>query len=85
VDPSLKAILGYADHEIRNHLDDWGKLVHPDDQKLVMAEAEKHFKGVTHQYDVVHRMLHKDGNIRWFFASGTAIRDKAGKPSIFCY
>jgi PAS domain S-box-containing protein len=80
VDPNLKAILGYADHEIRNHLDDWGKLVHPDDGDLVMAEADKHFQGLTPRYEVVHRMLHKDGSIRWFLARGTAIRDESGKP-----
>ena len=80
VDPNLKAMLGYADHEIRNHLDDWGALVHPDDRELVMAEAEKHFKGLTPQYEAVHRMLHKDESIRWFLARGTAIRDDTGKP-----
>ena len=31
VDPSLKKILGFADHEIANHLDDWGLRVHPED------------------------------------------------------
>ena len=80
IDPNLKAILGYADHEIKNHLDEWGKLVYPDDTELVMAEADKHFKGLTPQYEVVHRMLHKDGSIRWFLARGTAIRDESGKP-----
>jgi PAS domain S-box-containing protein len=80
VDPNLKAILGYADHEIRNHLDDWGKLVHPEDAELVMAEADKHFQGLAPQYEVVHRMLHKDGSIRWFLARGTAIRDESGNP-----
>jgi len=29
IDPNLKAMLGYKDHEIRNHLDDWIRLVHP--------------------------------------------------------
>lgn len=80
VDPNLKAILGYADKEIRNHLDDWGKRVHPDDTDSVMAEAEKHFRGDTPRYEVVHRMLHKDGSVRWFLARGTAIRDENGKP-----
>ncbi|UCD17055.1 MAG: PAS domain S-box protein, partial [Candidatus Zixiibacteriota bacterium] len=27
VDPNMKATLGYKDREIRNHLNDWGKLV----------------------------------------------------------
>ena len=80
VDPNLKAMLGYEDHEIRNHLDDWGKFVHPDDQKAVMEEADKHFKGITEQYEVAHRMIHKDGSSRWFLARGTAIRDENGEP-----
>ena len=80
IDPKLKALIGYADHEIRNHLDDWGNMVHPDDRDQVMAEAEKHLKGLTPQYEVAHRMLHKDGTIRWFLARGTAIRDKNGMP-----
>jgi PAS domain S-box-containing protein len=80
VDPNLKALLGYADHEIRNHLDDWGKLVHPDDAERVMAEANAHLEGLTPHYDTAHRMVHKDGSIRWFLARGTAMRDKNGKP-----
>ena len=80
VDPNLKTMLGYADHEIQNYLDDWGKLVHPDDAEKVMAEAEAHLGGLKPQYEVTHRMLHKDGSVRWFLARGTAIRDTNGKP-----
>ena len=29
VDPALKTLLGYEDCEIRNHLDDWGRRIHP--------------------------------------------------------
>ncbi len=80
LDPNLKAMLGYADHEIQNHLDDWGKHVHPDDVEQVMAEANAHLEGLTPQYEVVYRMLHKDGSIRWFLARGIAMRDANGKP-----
>jgi PleD family two-component response regulator len=55
-------------------------MVHPDDTDSVMAEAEKHFRGDAPRYEVVHRMLHKDGSVRWFLARGTAIRDENGKP-----
>jgi PAS domain S-box-containing protein len=80
LDPNLKAMLGFEDHEIRNHLDDWGRYVHPDDVELVMSEAEAHLEGLTRQYEVAHRMLHKDGSVRWFLARGTALKDAAGKP-----
>jgi len=76
----LKAMLGYADHVIRNHLDDWGQYVHPDDGERVMAQAQAHLDGLTPQYEVIHRMLHKEGGIRWFLARGNAIRDAKGRP-----
>jgi two-component system cell cycle sensor histidine kinase/response regulator CckA len=78
--PNFKALLGYGDHEIRNHLYDWGKHVHPDDLEQVMTAAEAHLRGETPQYEVEHRMLHKDGSVRWFLARGIVIRDEKGKP-----
>jgi len=80
LDPNLKAMLGYANHEIRNHLDHWGKFVHPEDVEEVMTKANAHLEGRTPNYEVTHRMLHKNGSIRWFLARGKAIRDTRGKP-----
>jgi PAS domain S-box-containing protein len=77
--PSLKAILGFEDHEIKNHLDDWMQRVHPDDRELVMAKTQDHIEGKTPIYEVEHRMIHKDGSVRWILARGTATRDAAGK------
>ena len=80
IDPRLKAILGYKDHEIRNHLDDWGRFVHPDDVEQVMAKANAHLEGLTPHYEVVHRMIRKDDSVCWFLARGTAMRDADGRP-----
>ena len=80
VDPLLKGILGYQDHEIRNHISDWDKLVHPDDLERVQAEVMSHRDGETAHYEVSHRAVHKDGSIRWFFVRGNARRDKDGRP-----
>jgi PAS domain S-box-containing protein len=80
LDPRLKAILGYADCELQNHLDDWGSRIHPDDCQAVMAAANTHLEGVTSQFEIEYRMLHKDGSIRWMLSRGTAIRDATGKP-----
>lgn len=78
VDPVLKELLGYQNHEIRNHLEDWGRLVHPDDAAAVFARAQAHIAGETPLYEVEHRMIHRDGSIRWFLARGTVIRDEQG-------
>jgi PAS domain S-box-containing protein len=78
VDPFLKELLGYADHEIRNHLDDWGRYVHPDDADSVFERAQAHIRGETPAFEVEHRMLHRDGSIRWILARGVATRDEQG-------
>lgn len=80
VDPVLKHLLGYEDDEIRNHIDDWGSLVHPLDSDRVMREAEAHLAGKTPRYEVEHRMVHKDGSTRWFLARGIAMRKPNGEP-----
>ncbi|MEW6495452.1 MAG: PAS domain S-box protein [Cyanobacteriota bacterium] len=80
LDPNLKALLGYSDREIQNHLDDWGARIHPDDYPAFIRAVTAHIEGVTPQLEVEHRMLHKDGSIRWILTRGTAIRDATGKP-----
>jgi PAS domain S-box-containing protein len=78
VDPVLKEMLGYQDHEIRNHLADWCRLVHPDDRGAVLERAQAHIAGETPLYEIEHRMLHRDGSIRWFFVRGAVTRDAHG-------
>ena len=80
MDPILKDLLGYQDHEIGNHLDDWGRLVHPDDAAAVSERARAHIAGETPSYEIEHRMLHRDGSIRWFLARGSVTRDAQGHP-----
>jgi PAS domain S-box-containing protein len=79
VDPILKMILGYDPPEIRDHMDHWGQLVHPEDAPLVKRLAEEHIAGRAPRYEVAHRMVHKDGSVRWFLARGAVVRDKSGR------
>ena len=79
VDPVLKQMLGYEDHEIHNRLGDCGRLVHPDDAATVFERARAHIAGHTPIYEAEHRMLHRDGSIRWFIARGRATRDGEGR------
>ena len=70
IDPQLKAILGYEDAEIRNHFDAWMQRTHPEDVDRVKADAAAYAAGQTADYEDEHRMVHKDGSIRWFLARG---------------
>lgn len=73
VDPELKQLLGYTDAEIRNRMDDWARHLHPDDVPAVMAQAQPCIDGHSDSYEIEHRMLHKDGTVRWFLARGTVV------------
>ena len=78
--PNLKKMLGYEDHEISNHLESWLSLVHPDDQAALQEATTAHLQGLTPIYEFEHRMIHKDGTIRWILVRGIAYRDPEGKP-----
>jgi PAS domain S-box-containing protein len=78
VDPALKAVLGYEDHEIPNHVSAWARHVHPDDEARSRHEARLHLEDPAHPYEVEHRMLHKDGSIRWFLARGAVVERNDG-------
>jgi PAS domain S-box-containing protein len=80
VDSYLKALLGYDDCEIQNRIEDWGRHVHPEDADRVMKAAEACTRGETPLYEVEHRMLHKDGSVRWLLARGIVNRDPEGRP-----
>ncbi len=83
ISTNLKAMLGYDDSEIKNHIEEWGKHVYAEDTEAVMKEANACIEGVKKDYHVEHRMVHKDGSIRWFLASGKVLRDESGKPIRF--
>ncbi len=77
--PNLKALLGYKDYEIQNTFDDCLRFIHADDIEKLIASAEACLQGDAPFYEVEHRMHHRDGNIRWFIARGTVVRDVHGE------
>jgi len=79
LDPNLKAMLGYENHEIKNQIDVWAAFVHPDDRDRVMKEATPFLEGKSPRYEIEHRMCHKDGSMRWFLARGSLIRNEEDK------
>ncbi len=79
IDPILKQLLGYEDHEIRNHIQDWAKHIHPDDVEGVLQSVREAIRGDTPELFAEHKMTCKDGSIRYFLARGSAIRDTNGR------
>lgn len=83
LDPNIKRLLGYADHEIPNDIEVWTEYVHPSDREAVMQAATAHMEGRTPEYLFEHRMLHRDGSVRWILVRGQVVRDDDGKPIRF--
>ena len=79
VGPGLKRALGFHDHEIDNRREAWESRLHPEDAARTVAAAQAHIDGRTAAYHSEHRMMHKDGSIRWFVAHATAIRLADGR------
>ena len=78
VDPTLKALLGFEDSEISARAEDWGSRIHPDDLPVATARTKACIDGTIDQYEVEHRMIHKDGSARWFLSRGSLVRRPDG-------
>jgi PAS domain S-box-containing protein len=78
VDPGLKSLLGFDDDEITRRPEDWGSRVHPADVPVTTALVQACIDGDTDVYEVEHRMVHKDGSVRWFLSRGSAMRAEDG-------
>jgi C4-dicarboxylate-specific signal transduction histidine kinase len=53
--------------------------VPPADVARMCAAAQAHLDGLTPHYEVEHRMLHRDGSVRWFHARGAVSARRGGK------
>jgi PAS domain S-box-containing protein len=72
--PQWKAMLGYAEEEIGNSLDEWDKRLHPGDRKQCYEDIERHIHGKTGFYANEHRILCKGGGYKWILARGKVIQ-----------
>ena len=79
VDPALSRALGIADHEVDNHVDPWDTALHPEDAARLRADAQACADGRTPSFESEHRMVHRDGSIRWFLTRGSSVRQADGR------
>ncbi|MCA1992469.1 MAG: PAS domain S-box protein, partial [Coleofasciculus sp. S288] len=75
-----KEMLGYQQHELSSHLDEWKTRVHPDDFSTVMQGVREYLDHKTPRYTVEYRLRCKDGSYKWTLARGQAVWDEAGTP-----
>lgn len=78
--PRWKNLLGFEEHELLAHSEEWLKRVHPEDLPQVMALLHAHMTGATAYFESEHRLRRKDGDYIWVLERGVALRDEDGKP-----
>nr|WP_172196084.1 PAS domain-containing protein [Saccharibacillus qingshengii] len=79
----FRRMLGYqGEQELPDVLDSWASRLHPEDAEPAqrgLADYLNDYSGRA-ELDQQYRLCHKDGQYRWYRASGAAIRDGSGVP-----
>lgn len=76
-----KAMLGYGEDEIGDSLNEWERLLHPDDRVRAQEELERHIRGKNPVYTCEQRLLCKDGSYKWILDRGRVMTwTPDGKP-----
>jgi PAS domain S-box-containing protein len=78
--PRYKAMLGYAEDEFPNRVEEWESRLHPDDREGTLAALHAHLEGRTPHYEAEYRLRQEDGSFCWIRARGVALRTAGGKP-----
>jgi len=79
--PRWKNVLGYQEQELPDVFSTWEQLLHPDDQARARATVNDYLTKAIPNFELEHRLRHKDGTYRWMLARGVALRDEQGKPT----
>ncbi|MDB5765127.1 MAG: hypothetical protein JWQ21_4122 [Herminiimonas sp.] len=75
-----KEMLGFAEHEIGNSLEEWKKRIHPDDLPDAMAALQACVEGTAPSFVSEHRLQCKDCSWKWVLARAIVVGRDAGTP-----
>ena len=70
-------VTGYTSEHYQIHPNLWYEMIHEEDRKAAIKQAEKLLKGESVQ-PIEHRIIHKDGSIRWVRNTPVPHYDKEG-------
>ncbi|HTJ97597.1 MAG TPA: EAL domain-containing protein, partial [Rhodocyclaceae bacterium] len=75
----INRIFGLDESEEHN-VELWRKCIHPDDAHEVEAHFQVALQSQTGSFSDEHRIVRRDGSVRWIQRLGELERDSAGKP-----
>ncbi|HNC23577.1 MAG TPA: ATP-binding protein [Opitutaceae bacterium] len=77
--PAWKKILGYADAELPDTLDQWRQLIHPDDSGAAPDQLGKKLAVSSRPFVVEFRMKHRRGHWVWIQCIGLQVAGPDGE------
>ena len=77
--PQWKRLLGYAEHEIPDRLDEWAIRLHKDDSEKAMSALKDFVAHPAGTFQSEYRMRHRDGEYRWMLSRAIAELDDEGQ------
>lgn len=77
--PRWKSMLGYEEHEIEGNLENFTKLLHPEDIEKTFKHVEEFQKDKVDTYNIQFRMQHKRGHYVHILSRGFGVKNKSGK------
>ena len=75
--PKCKDITGYSPEEYYHDPLLWFTMIHEEDRELVIGFLNSIFRGEDHE-PIRHRIIHKDGSVRWILNNCAVSRIKNG-------
>ncbi|PWT74019.1 MAG: hypothetical protein C5B46_04710 [Proteobacteria bacterium] len=78
--PNVAAMFGFADQRTHFTPDQFQQCLHPDDRERE-AEARRAWLAGEQDYNIEHRVVHPNGEIRWLHQRGNIYRDASGRPA----
>lgn len=70
--------VGFKEHELPRNMDEFVKIVHPDDRERVKKEVDYFAEGKEDFYETRYRLLTRNG-VQWCMERGRVTRDREGK------
>jgi len=77
--PRWVAMVGSDGQSLGNSPDAWLTRVHPDDVAEVRRQLDEHLAGGASEFDLPHRLVHRDGTYRWTSCHMVIVRNEAGQ------
>lgn len=77
--PGCVNVTGYTSQDYREDPELWFRMVHKKDSKKVLEQSRKALAGENVE-PIEHRIIHRDGSIRWIRNIIIVTRDEHGNP-----